>query len=348
MVAKLPTSVDVARLAGVSRSAVSLVLNGRAAGNISAENQRRIIDAATELGYQPNSAAVSLRRRSTSTIGIVTDEITTSPFAGQLLQGAQDAASERGYLTFVADYGGDVERERDMVRALRGRQVDGFLLAAMSMRDATPVSEMSGLPTVLANCYSPTGPTGVIADEVAGGYAAAQCLFARGHSRVVMLAGRNTWDAEYIPATARRVAGFERAAREAGAAAQARVVDAGWQIRDGAEQARRLLDRPERERPTGFVCARDRVAVGVVLAAAELGLHVPEDVSVVGYDDEVEVAATMSPSLTTVDLPHRVIGATAMELLLRVVVDGDPLPTDDVLIPCELVMRQSVGPAPTR
>src|ERR687896_1146059 len=219
-----PTSVDVARRAGVSRTAVSLVLNGRAAGNISEENQRRFLAPAAELGYQPNSAAVNLRRRTTSTIGIVTDEITTSPFAGQLLQGARDAASERGYLAFVADFGGDEEREQDMVWALRGRQVDGFLLASMSMRQVAPVAEMSGIPTVLANCYASDGPVGVIADEEAGGHAAARCLFERGHRRVVMLAGRNTWDPEGIPPAPRRVVGFQRAAREAGAGPDAAVV----------------------------------------------------------------------------------------------------------------------------
>lgn len=342
---KTPTSWDVARRAGVSRTAVSMVLNGRAAGNISEDNQRRIREAAAELGYQPNSAAVSLRRRTTSTIGIVTDEITTSPFAGQLLQGARDAASERGYLAFVADFGGDEERERDMVWALRGRQVDGFLLATMSMREITPVAELAELPTVLANCFAPGGPPGVIADEEAGGHAAARCLFAHGHRRVVMLAGRTPAETDYIPATARRIAGVRRAAREAGAGVP--VVDAGWQIRDGVEQAMPLLARPAGERPTAFICARDRVAVGVVLAAARLGLRVPEDVSVVGYDDEDEVAAMMAPPLTTVDLPHRAIGATAMQLLLGTVVDGDPLPAADVLVSCELVMRESVGPAPT-
>jgi LacI family transcriptional regulator len=342
-----PTSVDVARRAGVSRTAVSLVLNGRAEGNISQENQRRILAAAEELGYQPNSAAVILRRRSTSTIGIVTDEIATSPFAGQLLHGAREAASERHYLVFVADFGGDEERERDMVWALRGRQVDGFLLASMSMRQVAPVAEMVEIPTVLANCYAPDGPVGVIADEEAGGNAAARCLFERGHRRVVMLAGHNTWDSEYIPATARRIVGFQRAAREADAGTGAAVIHAGWDIRDGVTHARILLDRPESERPTGFVCARDRVAVGVVLAAAQLGLRVPEDVSVVGYDNEWDVAEMMVPPLTTVNLPHRAIGATAMELLLRSLIDGEPMPAADVLVPCELVLRESVGPAPT-
>ncbi|ACQ79086.1 transcriptional regulator, LacI family [Beutenbergia cavernae DSM 12333] len=347
MTAHGATSADVARRAGVSRTAVSLVLNGRGEGNISAENIERIHAAARDLGYRRNSAAVNLRRRSTATIGIVTDEITTSPFAGQLLQGAREVAFDRGYLTIVADYGLDDAREREMVRALRGRQVDGFVHAAMSMREVAPDPEMAELPTVLANCFAPGGPAGVIADEEDGGYLAARCVFERGHRRVVMLAGRTPQEAEYIPATARRVAGFERAAREAGAG-EARVVDAGWQIGIGAEHATALLSLPEHERPTAFVCARDRVAVGVVLAAARLGLRVPEDVSVVGYDDESEVAAVMSPPLTTVDLPHRRIGERAMELLLDALAGDAPLPTADVLVACELVVRESVGPAPTR
>lgn len=347
MVDHRPTSADVARRAGVSRTAVSLVLNGRGDGNISTENADRIRAAARELGYLPNHAAVNLRRRSTSTIGIVTDEITTSPFAGQLLEGARAVALARGFVTIVADYGLDDDREREMVRVLRARQVDGFLHAAMSMREVEPDPAMVEVPTVLANCYAPSGPAGVLADEEAGGYAAARCVFDRGHRRVVMLAGRNARDVEYIPATRRRVTGFERAAREAGAG-EARVVDAGWHIDTGVEYALDLLSAPADVRPTAIVCARDRVAVGVVLGAARLGLRVPDDVSVVGYDDESEIAAEMSPPLTTVDLPHRRIGERAMELLLARVVDGDPLPERDQLVPCELIVRGSVGPAPTR
>ncbi|CAM3357322.1 LacI family DNA-binding transcriptional regulator [Occultella aeris] len=341
------TSADVARRAGVSRTAVSLVLNGRAEGSISAANQARIHAAAAELGYRPNAAAVNLRRRSTATVGIVTDEITTSPFAGPLLQGAREVAFERGYLTIVADYGLDDEREHQMVQALLGRQVDAFLHAAMSMREITPDPAMVELPTVLANCFAAGGPAGVIADEEEGGYRAARAVFERGHRRVVMLAGRDASETDYIPATALRRRGFERAAVEVGAS-EARVIDAGWNIETGVRHALALLDAPQAQRPTAFVCARDRVAVGVVLAAARLGLRVPEDVSVVGYDDETDVAADMSPALTTIDLPHRRIGELAMELLLATVLDGEPLPEADVLVPCELVVRDSVGPAPTR
>lgn len=338
------TSKDVAELAGVSRTAVSLVLNGRAAGSISEENIERIRTAADQLGYQRNATAVNLRRRSTATIGIVTDEITTSAFAGQLLQGARDVAFERGYVTIVADYGLDDERQRDMVLALRGRQVDGFLHAAMSMRELDPPAAMTELPTVLANCFSPGGVAGVIADEAEGGYLAAQHVFEHGHRRVAMLAGRTPDERSYIPATERRIAGFKRAAREAGA--EARVIDAGWDIGDGVQHATTLLQAAPEDRPTALLCSRDRLAVGVVLAATRLGLEVPGDVSVMGYDDEAGIADAMSPPLTTVALPHYRIGSESMQHLLRAV-DGEPMPAADVLVPCELILRESVGPVPT-
>ncbi|WP_210769099.1 LacI family DNA-binding transcriptional regulator [Ruania alkalisoli] len=339
-----PTSADVARLAGVSRTAVSFVLNGRGTGNISAENADRIRAAAAQLGYVANSAAVNLRRRSTATLGVITDEITQSPFAGRLLQGAREAAYARGYVTIVADYGRDPAREREMVAALRARQVDGFVHAAMSMREYEPAAGMLEVPALLANCVSRKGPAGVIADEEQGGALAVEAVLSRGHTRVAMLAGVE--GARRESATERRIAGVQRAAAAAGA--RVRVVDAGWQIADGVRWGTALLDAPAGERPTALLAARDRVALGVLLAAAHLGLRVPEDVCVVGYDDEDQIAAEAVPALTTVALPHQQIGERTVDLLLAHLLDGDPLPDSDVRVPCRLVLRESVGPAPNR
>ena len=135
------TSQDVADLAGVSRSAVSLVLNGHGAGNIAPEKQTLIIEAARRLSYTPNAVALSLRNRRSSTIGVVTDAIATSAFGGRLLQGAADAAVAAGYLLLVIDTQQELEREGNAYETLQNRQVDGFLFAAMSLRpyDAPPV-----------------------------------------------------------------------------------------------------------------------------------------------------------------------------------------------------------------
>ncbi len=134
------TSQDVADLAGVSRSAVSLVLNGHGAGNIAPDKQTLIIEAARQLNYTPNAVALSLRNRRSSTIGVVTDAIATTAFGGQLLQGAADAAVAAGYLLLVIDTQKELEREGRAYETLQNRQVDGFLFAAMSLRpyDAPP------------------------------------------------------------------------------------------------------------------------------------------------------------------------------------------------------------------
>ncbi|MFD6177555.1 MULTISPECIES: LacI family DNA-binding transcriptional regulator [unclassified Isoptericola] len=346
------TALDVARLAGVSRSAVSLVLNGRAGGNISAENQRRVRDAAAQLGYQPNATAVGLRLRRSATIGLVADEIATSPFAGKLVQSARDVALERGYMVFLMDTGYDPEREAEAVRLLRARQVDAFVYAAMSMRPATLPAGMGDLPTVLANCFDGAG-AGVVPDEVAGQRAATRAVLDAGHRDVVYLAGAEPPERPPVPAVARRIAGFEEevaAALGPGAAATAvagepRVQRVGWDIDDGYRAGSRLLARSDR--PTAILCANDRVAVGVALAAAALGLDVPRDLTLVGYDDEERIAARMVPPLTTVALPHARIGATAMGLLLDAVEDGAVAALGTaVLVACELMERESVAPPP--
>jgi LacI family transcriptional regulator len=337
------TSADVAKLAGVSRSAVSLVLNGHARGNIAAETQARILSAAKKLEYTPNSVAVSLRNRRTSTIGVVTDEIATSPFAGRILRGALDHAWSRGFLLLVVDTQYSAPREAALVGALRARQVDGMMYAAMSMRGLRLPAAMREVPSTLANCYSTGEPAGaVIPDERAGGRHAAELPLEQGHRRIVMLAGTKG-----VPAATLRIKGFHDALGAAGIAERDReVIRAGWHIDDGFGAALEVLER--RDRPTALVCANDRVATGVVLAATRLGLRVPEDVSVVGYDDQEELAEQIRPALTTIALPHETLGVEAMRLLLDHLESGAPLPPGRVLIPCRPVIRDSVGPVPAR
>ena len=184
------TSQDVADLAGVSRSAVSLVLNGHGAGNIAPEKQTLIIEAARRLSYTPNAVALSLRNRRSSTIGVVTDSIATSAFGGLLLQGAADAAVAAGYLLLVIDTQQEHEREDRAYETLQNRQVDGFLFAAMSLRpyDAPPV--LLGAPSALANCYDPDDSVAAfIPDEVAGSRRVTQHLIDQGHRDIAMLTG---------------------------------------------------------------------------------------------------------------------------------------------------------------
>lgn len=334
------TSQDVADRAGVSRAAVSLVLNGRGAGNIAAAKQEAIRAAAAELGYVPNAAAVNLRVQRTRTIGLVTDTIATTAYGGAVVAGAMERAGRDGYLLMVVDTEDDPAAESRAFEVLRHRQVDGLVYAAQSLREH-PLTGLTGsTPTVLANCTDPTGThSAFLPDEVAGGRLATRALLERGHTRIAGLAG-----AAGSMATALRVRGFETELAAAGVRG-AGVHPCGWEISDGHRVATRLLSGPDR--PTGVVCANDRVAVGVVLAATALGLSVPADLSVVGYDDDENAAPAMVPALTTVGLPHREMGERAMGLLLGLLAGDVPEPAQTA-IGGPLVERGSVAAPPSQ
>ncbi len=332
------TSQDVADLAGVSRSAVSLVLNGRGQGNISAENQAAILAAAKELDYSPNPVALSLRTRRSSTIGVVTDSIATSASAGRLLQGASDRAAANGYLLLVIDTQRDRDAEERACETLRTRQVDGFIYAAMSLKPYEPSPGLADSIAVLANCFDPSGGVpSFIPDEVAGARAATRQLIDHGHREIIMLTGTSDMIASGL-----REQGYRGAMVDAGLS-PAQPVPAGWEIDKGYLAAMHVLTTRD-PRPTAVFVVNDRAAIGVYLAAANLGLAVPGDLSVVGYDDDENVAPWLVPSLTTVRLPHREMGLSAMQYLLDRFAHGDPAPiaTSQVLIDCPLVIRESV------
>lgn len=332
-----PTAKDVAARAGVARSAVSMVVNGRDAGMVAPERRQRILDAAAELGYRPHSVGRSLRNQRTQTIGLVTDQIASSAFGGQLIRGATDVAMAAGYLLITVDIHGDASREGPAYEALLHREVDALMFAALSLREYRPPSQMRGRPALLANCFDPEGTVpGVIADEVAGGRRAAELLLASGHRDVVVLAGDPP-----LVAMPRREAGIAEAFTDAGLSAPESVL-AGWDIGPGVQAATEVLSRPTR--PTALLCANDRVANGAYLAAARLGLDIPGEVSIVGYDDDENIAHQLRPALTTVALPHEEIGTVAMEALIAHLDGGAPLLESDVQLGCDPVLRSSVAP----
>lgn len=356
------TALDVARRAGVSRSAVSLVLNGRGDGNVAKDAQERIREAAAELSYTPNAIARSLRDQRTHVIGVVSDQAVTSPFDGEIIAGADAVARSRGFVTLATDTEQDAVRDLDAVRTLLDRQVDGLIYVTVGLHELHVPDGMLSVPSALANCYaSADSPGGASAlpsiqpDEVAGGRDAAAHLIRLGHRRIAFLGG------EYSsPAVALREAGFRAAMAEAGLPVREDwVIEAGWDIAPGYRAATALLSAPAGARPTALLAGNDRAAIGVVLAAAHLGLTVPRDVSVMGYDDERRVAEVMVPPLSTVALPLRRIGEESMRAVLdaldsgtgpapRTTADGRPgaPAADPLLVACRLVERESTGPAP--
>ena len=340
-----PTSRDVARIAGVSHTAVSFVFNGRADGNLSPATQERIRQAAAQLGYRPDPVARGLRRRRTAVIGLVTDEIASSPFAGRLLRGAMETAWDSDHLVLTVDSGGDPAKEDAAVAELLDRRVDGIIYAAMSLRRVRVPEGLHRTHSVLANCLPEDDSLpAVVPAERAGGRTAARLLLAAGHRRLAVIGGLDDI------ASVERTRGFRDALRAEGVTVPGEwIVRGGGEISAGYAGALRLLDGVEpSRRPTGVLCYNDRVAAGVLHAATRLGIDVPADLSVVGYDDQEHMAAFLTPPLTSVALPHRAMGEAATRLLLDAIEAGQAPPVTVRRLPCPVISRASVGPAPTR
>ncbi|MEI2278580.1 LacI family DNA-binding transcriptional regulator [Paenarthrobacter ilicis] len=342
------TALDVAKRAGVSRSAVSLVLNGRGDGNVAKESQDRIRQAAEELKYTPNAIALSLRNQRSRVIGILSDEVVVSPFDGNIIGGADDVARSRGFVTVVMDTERDTSRDASAIETLLDRQVDGLMYVTVGLKPLAVPPGMLRVPSVLANCYDEHPQPQlhhVIPDEVAGGREATEHLLQLGHTDIALLAG-----SVESPAAPLRVQGYREAYLGAGLTVnEGRIFMAGWDIDAGFHGAMKLLDGVSpADRPTAIMCANDRLAIGVTLAAARLGLSIPQDLSVMGYDNEARIADTMVPALTTMALPLREIGRAAMTTLLDAIENGTGAEgtTMETMVPCRLVTRDSTGPVP--
>ncbi len=329
---------EVAAAAGVSPSTVSHALNGTRA--VRAETRERVFRAAERLGYVQNRVARGKNR--TAVVGLVIDDIPTTPFAGRIIQGAQEAAREHGTLLLVVDSEGDPELEEGHLRSLSDRRVDGILFARSSHREVERPDAIGDIPVVLVGAVPAPGwvVPAVAPDEHGLAATAVARLFAAGHRRVAFINASGD-----TPVTRGRYAGYRSAVEWEGLYDRHAVVErASPDAAGGRRMGRRLLDHPSGDRPTAIFCYNDQMAMGVYQAAEGLGLEVPRDCSVLGVDDLEIVAAALDPGLTTMALPHREMGRRGMTTLLERIA-GRPLDaTAPVLLASELVERRSVAP----
>jgi LacI family transcriptional regulator len=336
-----PTLDDVARLAGLSRTTASFVLAGREDMRISPDAQRRVREAAEELGYRPNRIALSLRTSVTNTIGLVTDSVATDELAGDAIAGGVEAARAHGTLLFVAQTGSDPDTEAMVLNAMQDRRVDGLIYATLHTREVRPPPDVAGRPLVLLNCL-PIGfaAPSVVPDEAGAGRAAARVLLDAGHrDRIHVIGGRHVTDRtpDGVYAGRQRMRGVEEALRRAGTR-PAGVTECAWDAPEpGYEAVAALLAGGAA--PTALICCNDRLAFGAYRAIGEFGLRVPDEVSVVSFGDS-SLASWLRPQLTSIALPHHELGRTAVELLLS----GDLEPRVHRL-PMPVRRRASVGPA---
>jgi LacI family transcriptional regulator len=328
---------DVAAEAGVSISTVSVILNEVGGARVSPDTRDRVRAAAARLGYVPNSLARGLRLQRSGTIGFIGDTVATTPYAVEMILGAQESARDAGRLVVLTDTQGDPDLEAREITALLERQVDGILYATMYHRQVEVPALLRGTPVVLVDAESSDpAVSSVVPDEYDGGRTAVGELLTHGHRRIGFVQNEDE-----ISATRDRLRGYRAALESAGIEFDPTlVVAAPTTAQGGYRAATRLLDRSDR--PTGLFCFKDIMAMGVYQAAAEAGLRIPADLSVVGYDDMRVIASNMFPGLTSVALPHYEMGAWAVKQLLAME-DAEPGTAARARLPGRLVRRASVG-----
>lgn len=331
--AKRVTMKDVAERAGVSQPTVSFVLNDRRDISVAAETRQRILKAAKELRFQPNRAAQSLRSNRPYTIGVIADRVVSQPYAGQIVLGVQQAVQPAGYVSFVVEISETPDSGKAAVENLVRQGVAGLVYAAPGPEPVNAVDVGEDVRTIFVNCWPENVADAalVLADEYQGGRDAAAATFAAGHREVVFLGGPAD---DY--ACRERERGLDDAAAAAGVDPKSiRRAYGTYHVSSGYELAARIL---EEAAPTAIVCGNDRMAVGTLLASHAAGLECPRDISIVGFDDQPELAAELHPPLATVALPHLQMGMTAGSLLI-----ADEEPQGRTLVPCRYIARASLG-----
>ncbi|MFC8193638.1 LacI family DNA-binding transcriptional regulator [Cellulomonas sp. NPDC057328] len=321
---------DVARTAGVSVATVSKVVNGRY--GVSQSTLERVQGVIAQLGYEASLGARSLRSSRTNVLGILVAEF--EPFSTELLKGASGAVTATGYELLAYSGGGghaDVGWERRYLSRLSGTLIDGAVIVTPTVLEAVP-----GIPVVAVDPHAgPSGLPTVDADSLAGAVTATEHLLALGHRRIGLLGGRPD-----LESARERERGFRQAMAAAGLEVDESLVrNGGYRPETATAPARELLDRADR--PTAVFAANDLSGIALVRVAQELGLDVPRDLSVIGFDNVPE-SALCTPPLTTISQPLQQMGAEALQLLVDLVAGREREP--HLRLPTELVVRASTAP----
>ncbi len=329
----------VASRAGVSATTVSRILRGQPGA--SAETRDSILRIAAELGYVPDLAARRMRTGSAAIVGLVTDVVATTPYSVDIIRGVQSEVESQGRHLLIGNSNDDPAVAADYWRMFREHGVTEIVYATVYHHEVTDTLPGGNFRFVLVNCYSDKErlPT-VLADEREGGRLQAAHLADLGHRNIAVL----TFDSALM-VTSLRLDGVRSELKSRGIELpKERVIEAisgsdSFQQDHAFESAVQLL-RGE-DRPTAIICANDQMAMQVFGAAAEVGLRIPRDLSVIGFDDFKMISAKLHPGLTTIDLPYFEMGREAVRRLLK---GGSTGPSHSTTIPTRLVERQSCAP----
>ncbi|MEK1852776.1 MAG: LacI family DNA-binding transcriptional regulator [Phyllobacterium sp.] len=342
-ISKRVTMTDIARAAGCSQATVSFVLNKTPGIKLATETRERVIEAARSLGYAAPSFAHldpsdALAPTIDGKIGFVVDQLATSPEAVVAIEGARQASWNAGNIILVAQTLNDPEMEPRTIRALREQGISALIYMAIFTREVVLPALVYELdvPVVLLNCYTADHAfPAVVPSEIAGGQHSTRHLIQHGHRRIGTITGE-----PWMEAAKDRLKGYRRALATADIPFDPElVIEGDWSASAGYAATRELLAL--KDRPTAIFCQNDRTAIGCYEALKEAGMRIPEDISVIGYDDE-EISRHLHPQLTTSVLPHRAMGRWAIEQLdtfVRTPAARYPI----TKLECPLVERLSVA-----
>lgn len=328
---------DIGERAGVSQATVSLVLNGIANARVAPATRKRVIQAAEALGYI-KASRLGPSASDTGVVGLLIDEVSTTPFAMPFIEGARDAAALNRCIVAVFCTRSDPELEAAALDALARTNLVGVIYTTLITHLAHPPERLNAIPTVLLNCHDRKRAfSAVLPSDVHGAYAATEALLRAGHRRIAHLAGEG-----WLGATRDREQGYRQALTDWNVPVEPDLImRGGWTVTGGRELAGQLFGRARP--PTALFCFNDRMAIGAYDAARMHGLRIPEDVSIVGYDDE-DLASYMVPPLSTVVLPHDEMARRAVATLIAERNGAATKTHHRVKIESPLVLRASIAP----
>lgn len=322
----------IAALAGVHISTASRVLRQAEPTKGWSASAQRVIAAAAELGYRPNRLAASLRTRRSNTIGVVMPRLADTVIA-TICQSVESAARSAGYQLLLTTPPDDMGAQLDAVDFLLSRQVDGLIVSSLHLSSPNPRLMDLPVPVIATNRHPGDWMPAVVGDDVEGGRMATEHLLALGHRRIGVIAGPR-----HASTAVERVAGFRLAHEQRDLGVDdALVVHSDFEVEGGVVGAHTLLSLSDP--PTAIFAVNDTAAIGVMGAARQRGLRVPDDLSIVGYND-ISVVAQLPTPMTTVHSPTALMGTVAVERLLAAIGDGA---LQGATLPVSLVVRSSTG-----
>lgn len=306
--------MDVAGRAGVSATTASYILNGRSAQmRISTDTEQRVLAAVADLGYRPNRSALSLRTATTKTIGVISDFVASGHFASAMLTGAGAEARARDHFLLIGETEGDPTLEARLIEEMIDRQVDGLVYATLVASEVSVPDLLADQRVVLLNCHDPRSSyPSVLPDDFEGGRTAARTVLDVQAAERVYVVGKDP--TPHALAGPLRLRGVEAGLAEGGAFVSG-VVDCDWRVVEAFDAVDAWLSGLP-EPPTALVCLNDRIAMGAYQALAAHGLSIPDDIAVVSFDAS-DLAGWLRPTVASVALPFKELGATAVRRLLE-------------------------------